>query len=625
MRETKRFYETPAAVVTLDKADILATGAADIFEALRFADGVTFHEQLPHGQFFSTMVSRNIIRGSQYGILMLVDGMPANTNGFYFTGDIPVQVIKSTEVVRGAASSLYGADAAGGLINILTGHPDKNSAAISLGDNSYRQYSFALRQNWNLGQSAGGASAAGVYQNHGSVKRTSDSGTATGNDYEFGGAIRRTGSVMLSQGPWSIYWLRSYTVNKAIAHKKTAWVTDWSDAGQVTIYDDALTNDYIRANGHGENWNLNLFANLQRMDWKNIYGVANPGVSASKPVGYINSGADIKGRTFGGDFQYQFKFNQPLTQLLLGATCMHEEIDNTDYSGGAYYTGGTVSKYDRDSIGVFIRGTQTLYKVRDYSLTSIIALRESYYSRGKIEAFTPQFQLLQTFPHHLSIYANAGRSFSVSNLRTLYVSGPLTSANPDLDSDTGWTYEIGVKWEGKRTLASLDVFYMDFDHLLSWKSRGTGADKEFYADNSPFRNPGIEFSVAQKIGSAFTVEGSAVYNEPEQQNSTTKKWLPVIGKVQANLRARWAWNRYSASFNIAYLGQRKNNGTTGIYDAPDMMPATLKAGVAFGKFGALSATVDNLFNRRDTVNHPTSASRYFAVPRTFRATYELTF
>jgi iron complex outermembrane receptor protein len=622
MREAKHFYETPAAVVTLDQADILATGAADIFEALRFADGVAFHEQLPHGQFFSTMVSRNIIRGSQYGTLMLVDGMPANNNGFYFTGDIPVQVIKSTEVVRGAASSLYGADAAGGLINIITGHPGQNSASVTLGDYSYRQYSFALRQNWNLGQSAGGVSAAGVYQNHGSVKRTSDSGTATGNDYEFGGSIRRTARVMLSQGPWSVSWLRSHTVNKAIAHKKAAWVTDWSPAGEVTIYDDALTNDYIRANGHGENWSANLFANLQEMDWKNIFGVANAGITADKPAGYVNSGADIKGKVLGGDFQYQLKFDHPrIPQFLFGATYIHESVDNTDYSNGA------VSKYDRDSIGVFARAAETFYKINDYSLTASLALRESYYDRGNIYAFTPQFQLLQTFPHRLSVYANIGRSFSVASLRTLYVSGPLTSANPDLDPDTGWTCEVGVKWEGSRTLASLDIFYMDFDHLLSWKSRGSGADKEFYADNAPFRNPGIEFSVAQKIGSAFTIEAGAVYNEPEQQNAANKKWLPVIGKVQASLRARWAWDRYSASFNVAFLGDRKNPASSGavIYKTGEMAPATLKAGVSFGKFGALSAAVDNLFDRRDIVNHPTSASKYYATPRSFRVTYEFTF
>ncbi|MDR2674319.1 MAG: TonB-dependent receptor [Opitutaceae bacterium] len=427
---------------------------------------------------------------------------------------------------------------------------------------------------------------------------------------------------MLSQGPWSLYWLRSYTVNKAIAHKKTAWVTDWSAAGQVTIYDDALTNDYIRANGHGENWSLNLFANLQEMDWKNIYGVANPGITPGKPAGYINSGADIKGRTFGGDFQYQLKFANPLVpDFLFGATAMHEAVDNTDYSDGA------VSKYDRDSIGIFARATETIYKVRDYSLTANLALRESYYDRGNIYAFTPQLQLLQTFPRRLSAYANIGRSFSVSNLRTLYVSGPLTSANPDLDPDTGWTYEVGVKWEGGSTLASLDVFYMDFDHLLSWKSRGSGAEKEFYADNSPFRNPGIEFSVAQKIPGGLTIEGSAVYNEPEQWNLTAKKWLPVIGKVQASLRARWAWDRYSASFNVAYLGHRKNpNGAGSLIYAPrEMVPATLKAGIALNHGCAINLTVDNLFNRRDIVNHPTSASRYFATPRTARITYELTF
>jgi iron complex outermembrane receptor protein len=622
MREARHFYETPASVVTLSQADIVATGADNVFEALRFADGITFHEQLPHGQFFSTMTSKNIIRGSQYGTLMLVDGMPANTSGYYFTGDIPVQVIKSTEVLRGASSSLYGADAAGGIINMITGHPDKNSATISLGSESYRNYSFALRQNWSLWGQTGGVSAVGVYNNLGNIKNISDSGSATGACYEFGGAIKRTGRVMLSQGPWSVYWQRTYTVNKAISHKRTNWVTDWSDAGRVTIYDDTLTNDYIRANGHGENWNLNLFTNLADFDWKNI----------AAATGNVGSGADIKGKTFGGDFQYQLKFDNPYTpDFLLGTTFMHDTLNNTDYGSRE------VTKVDRDNIAVFARASKTFLD----SWTAIVSLRETLYfgdkvprqnttatASGDFNAFTPQFQLLKVFPHRISAYANVGRSFSVHSLKTMYTDGPLTAANPDLEPDDGWTYEVGVKWEGKRTLASLDVFYMDFDRLTSWVNKaGTGQPKEYAVENNPFRNPGIELSVAQKIGSAFTIEAGAVYNEPEQQKAGNKKWVPVIGKVQANLRARWAWNRYSASFNVAYLGHRKNpnSGGTLIYETREMVPATLKAGVSFGRFGALSASVDNLFNRRDIVTHPTSATKYFASPRSFRVTYELTF
>lgn len=605
MREGRRFFETPASVETMINTDVVATGADNAFEALRFASGLTTHQQLPNGQFFSTMTSKIIIRGSQYGTLMLVDSMPANTSGYSFTGDIPVQAIKRTEVVRGASSSLYGAEAAGGVVNIITGHPDRNSAAVTLGDKSYRHYSFALRQNWSAGGQDGGVSAMGVYQNLGSVKGISDSGTASGNEYEFGGSIKRTGRVMFSHGPWSVYWQRTYTVNKAIAHKKTNWVTDWSNAGRVTIYDDTLTNDYIRANGHGENWQANLFANLQDMDWKNINATTN----------LVGSGASIKGKVFGGDFQYQWK--PSWAGFLFGATYMHEMLDNLNYSDRVK------TDEDRDIVGVFVRAEKTFLD----TWTATVALRESYYSSGDVTSFTPQFQLLKTFPHRISAYANVGRSFSVASLKVLYADGPMTNANPDLKPDNGWTYEVGVKWEGKRTLASLGFFYMDFDRLTTWKSRTVGGEKEFYIENNPFRNPGVELSVTQKIGNVFSIDAGVMYNEPEQQNATNKKWNPVIGKVQANLRARWAWNRYSASFNVAYLGDRKNPNSAGtiIYKTREMMPATLKAGVSFGRFGSISASVDNLFNRHDIVTHPTSTSKYFASPRSYRIGYEFTF
>lgn len=57
--------------------------------------------------------------------LVMIDGMRVNspTNGLPVLNAIPLNAIERVEIVRGAASSLYGANAMGGVINVITRQP----------------------------------------------------------------------------------------------------------------------------------------------------------------------------------------------------------------------------------------------------------------------------------------------------------------------------------------------------------------------------------------------------------------------------------------------------------------------------------------------------------------------
>lgn len=64
--------------------------------------------------------------------MVLIDGMPmvSGLSTVYGLSGIPQSLINRVEIVRGPASTLYGSEAVGGLINIITNDPD-DVAALS--------------------------------------------------------------------------------------------------------------------------------------------------------------------------------------------------------------------------------------------------------------------------------------------------------------------------------------------------------------------------------------------------------------------------------------------------------------------------------------------------------------
>lgn len=105
------------AVVTAE--DIARLPVASVTDALRLLPGVWVRQRGPYGS--QTDIS---VRGASFGqTLVLVDGVRINDpQTGHHSGDLPVALedIARIELLAGAGSSLHGADAVGGVINIIT-------------------------------------------------------------------------------------------------------------------------------------------------------------------------------------------------------------------------------------------------------------------------------------------------------------------------------------------------------------------------------------------------------------------------------------------------------------------------------------------------------------------------
>jgi outer membrane receptor for ferrienterochelin and colicins len=113
--------ESPVPVEVYSPAFLKQNPTANIFEALSNINGV--RPQINCNVCNTGDIHINGLEGPY--TLVLIDGMPivSGLGTVYGLSGIPNSLIAQIEVVKGPASSLYGSEAVGGLINVITKHP----------------------------------------------------------------------------------------------------------------------------------------------------------------------------------------------------------------------------------------------------------------------------------------------------------------------------------------------------------------------------------------------------------------------------------------------------------------------------------------------------------------------
>ncbi len=119
-RTEKEQKDVTQSVTVITAEDIKKSGATTAAEVIERTSGVEINDYGTRGSL------NNIsIRGASYQqVLVLLDGRRMNSAsaGGFDMSDLPVLIsdIERIEIVRGPSSALYGADAVGGVVNIIT-------------------------------------------------------------------------------------------------------------------------------------------------------------------------------------------------------------------------------------------------------------------------------------------------------------------------------------------------------------------------------------------------------------------------------------------------------------------------------------------------------------------------
>ncbi|TAE00309.1 MAG: hypothetical protein EAZ97_06275 [Bacteroidetes bacterium] len=172
-KKAEKLFNTPLSASVITREQIEKAGCLSIPEALRLANGVIVRETTKgnydiHIQGFDNIkpFRSQFALAESTSILVMIDGRPVYNffQGGTFWETLPIDIsdLEAIEIVRGASSALYGANAVTGVVNLITSPATKNTlkarAAMQYGSNESKVFhayvSSRLGSKWAVGFSA---------------------------------------------------------------------------------------------------------------------------------------------------------------------------------------------------------------------------------------------------------------------------------------------------------------------------------------------------------------------------------------------------------------------------------------------------------------------------------------
>lgn len=172
LKEVKRM-ESPVPVEVYTPAYFKKNPTPNIYDALQNVNGV--RPQLNCNICNTGDIHINGLEGPY--TMVLIDGMPivSSLSTVYGLAGIPNSLVERIEIVKGPASSLYGSEAVGGLINVITKRPQGASPlSADVFATGWKEYNADLSFSLNAGKKLGILSGINYYNFQNRVDRNHD-------------------------------------------------------------------------------------------------------------------------------------------------------------------------------------------------------------------------------------------------------------------------------------------------------------------------------------------------------------------------------------------------------------------------------------------------------------------
>ena len=600
--------KTPSAMEILDAKQLQATGATSLHEALKFSTGIIMHAQGPRNISQGTMTNKAVIRGVEKGTLVLVDGVPVNQGGRYNLEDIPVESIERVEIVRGGGAVLYGSEASGGVVNVITKRKQKNYIKAAAGN-------YGI-QNYAAGFQAGPVGVTYSYDHTGKIDKISaptfgtkiTSKTTTPNDLYYNIVRGEHSNVNIKYDITKDLYI-SHTYGRNSDHYKYKYTGADNPANAGKSFKDVIhqTKENMTLLRY-DNGNLkaSIFYNVRDQLTRNDSAETSKGTPWNfNPNVRTYSTSGYKDKTFGANISNRWKFAK--STVLLGAEFSREKEDKLANSE-------TTASYKRNVYSVF---GQYAYDFSKVTRTNI-NLRETWTKNDEAgnnySKFTPEIIFMHDLNKDSMLYAKAGRSFRLPTFSQLYGGGNIVGV-PGLKPSTGNHYEIGYKRNiGENESIRFAVFNYKIKNDIDADTKDV--DNITY-ENTDVKNTGVELEWKKNHNDNLSYHAGISYSHPQKKEPGDNFWHDYYGKVQLNGGVSWKSGKLLSTFEINYLGSRKrDNGPKYNYGSMKAQVfSDLNISYHPNERTRIFLNVDNIFNRHDIVS--TSSSTFYNLGRNF--------
>jgi vitamin B12 transporter len=487
-RKNEDISRLPTNLSTLTAEDIKRLRLTTLEDGLSQLPGVQVQRSGPMGTF-SSLRLRGVPSSSQ--VLILVDGVPLGGVGSQFVdlSQIPIETVERVEIVRGGGSAIYGANAVGGVVNVITKRAEVEGALTTL-KGELRSFGTQIYQgdvaikagSWDGYVNAGRYLTDGFQQNQDAdnVYASAKGGFSFGSGTRLGLEVDRMGHKVGNPsgtptpiGEWDGEREKKPNDPTARTEKNSTRVR-----GTAAVpVGPALWQTAV--------WGY--FENLINTD-----------------SGYGSADTDRRKGIVGGDTQFNWG-----RHYILGASL--ERNDRKNLKEGSPET--------RDHVvnaGTFAEATLTAGQWE-----FLPAIRWDKHSAFGSEV-NPRVTVVFRPSEILKLSANAGRSYRAPDSSALYDNfdafppwtGP-TVANPNVQPEIGWAYDLGIERQlGSRVLMRATGYYTRLKDRIYTTS---------YPDpivNSTYNGPSAEMSGVE-------VEGNASF--PGGRLATQYTYLRAIG------------------------------------------------------------------------------------------------
>lgn len=576
--------DTPAAMDVITDKDIMNSGAKNAFDAVNMVPGITSFSYGASGLEYGAMDSRVNIRGLERGSLILVNGVPMNLNGKGGLSSIPTGSIARIEVLKGAASALYGSDAMSGVVNVITKTPTKEGGSATIGVGNMGSQTYKI--NYGTPRFLIGIERGFFGKQDPSTPVRTDS-VSHPRGYEYYTARDKGNSLgIFMSGKLS----DKVTLNFSRFEGKSAYAqlstesnaTNRNRHSTTYAYDDSKNNaSLIYKDG---NTTGTLFYNDRDLKGKNR--------KHSLPS-YTSNDSNYIARQYGFDVQHEWDFRGGKDYLIAGVLGKRETYRTT--SGPVY------ANPHRHSLALY--GSYS-YQINP-TWTTVVGLRYTDIKDPvkNQHVLTPQFQLNHRINKESSVYMNVGKAFTMPNLSDTFktVNRQYQSVSGrNLKPEEGWNYELGYKHITNKDSWKVAAFYMDFKNFFSWKPDSNGRNT-IRVNGGRYRNVGIEAEYGRKLTDRLKMSVGASYSNPKQMEIDTNYWKQANPKLQFTGGIHYNSSTWTAGSSINFVTKRMKNRDGGIN--PNLVAWNAYVGYQFNENSSVRLDARNLLNRHNVISN----------------------